>query len=114
MADDFCIDEDAGVAYVTTHRENTIDCVSLDPAKNSERFVVAGDPFTEELIGPSSGAWSRLPGKYGKVAFVTTDGGTASPPPDGVRRRLSSYAWSFRRCQRPSGRSARLSRSLQI
>ena len=86
MADDFCIDEDAGVAYVTTHRENTIDCVSLDPAKNSERFVVAGDPFTEELIGPSSGAWSRLPGEYGKVAFVTTDGGTASPPPDGVRR----------------------------
>ena len=86
LADDFCIDEDAGVAYVTTHRENTIDCVSLDPAKNSERFVVAGDPFTEELIGPSSGAWSRLPGEYGKVAYFTTDGGTASPPPDGVRR----------------------------
>jgi hypothetical protein len=86
MADDFCIDDDAGVAYVTTHRENTIDCVSLDPAKNSERFVVAGEPFTEELIGPSSGAWSRLPGEYGKVAYFTTDGGTASPLPDGVRR----------------------------
>src|SRR5262249_35575672 len=27
MADDFCIDENAGVAYVTTHRENTIDRV---------------------------------------------------------------------------------------
>jgi hypothetical protein len=86
MADDFCIDENAGVAYLTTHRENTIDCVSLDPARNSERFIVAGDPFTEELIGPSSGAWSRLPGEYGKVAYFTTDGGTASPPPDGVRR----------------------------
>jgi hypothetical protein len=86
MADDFCIDEDAGVAYVTTHRENTIDCISLDPARNSERFIVAGDPFCEELIGPSSGAWSRLPGEYGKVAYFTTDGGTASPPPDGVRR----------------------------
>ena len=86
MADDFCIDEDAGVAYVTTHRENTIERISLDPAKNSERYIVAGDPFTEELIGPSSGAWSRLPGEHGKVAYFISDGGTASPPPDGVRR----------------------------
>jgi hypothetical protein len=86
MADDFCIDEDAGVAYVTTHRENTIDCISLNPAKNSERHIVAGDPFTEELIGPSSGAWSRLYGDYGRVAYFITDGGTASPPPDGIRR----------------------------
>jgi 4-carboxymuconolactone decarboxylase len=43
-------------------------------------------PIIEELIGPSSGAWSRLPGEYGKVAYFTTDGGTASPLPDGVRR----------------------------
>ena len=82
---DFCIDESAGVAYLTTHRENTIDCVSLNPAKNSYRFIVAGDPLNEELIGPSSAAWGRLPGEYGKVAFVTTDGGTVSPLPDGVR-----------------------------
>jgi hypothetical protein len=86
MADDFCIDEDASVAYLTTHRENTIDIVSLDPARNSERFVVAGEPFTEELIGPSSAAWSRRAGEYGKIAYFTTDGGTASPPPDGIRR----------------------------
>jgi hypothetical protein len=86
MADDFCIDENAGVAYLTTHRENTIDCVSLDPAKNSERFIVAGDPFTEELIGPTSGVWSKLPGEYGRVAYFMVDGGTASPPPDGLRR----------------------------
>jgi hypothetical protein len=86
MADDFCIDENAGVAYLTTHRENTIDCVSLNPARNSYRFIVAGDPLNEELIGPSSAAWGRLPGEYGKVAFFTSDGGTASPLPDGVRR----------------------------
>jgi hypothetical protein len=86
MADDFCIDENAGVAYVTTHRENTIECVSLNPARNSDRFIVAGDPLNEDLIGPSSAAWSRMPGEYGKVAFVTSDGGTASPLPDGVRR----------------------------
>ena len=86
MADDFCINEDAGVAYLTTHRENTIDCVSLNPPKNSYRFIVAGDPLNEELVGPSSAAWGRLPGEYGRVAYVTTDGGTASPLPDGVRR----------------------------
>lgn len=86
MADDFCIDEDAGMAYLTTHRENTIDLVSLDPARNSERFIVAGDPFTEALIGPTSGAWSRSPGAYGKVAYFTADGGAVSPSPDGVRR----------------------------
>jgi hypothetical protein len=84
--DDFCIDENAGVAYLTTHRENTIDCASLNPARNSNRFIVAGYPLNEELIGPSSAAWGRLPGEYAKVAFVTTDGGTASPLPDGVRR----------------------------
>ena len=86
MADDFCIDERAGVAYVTTHRENTIDCVSLDPPKNNVRFVVAGEPLNEELVGPSSAAWGRLRGDYGKVAYVITDGGAASPPPDGVQR----------------------------
>ena len=86
MADDFCIDEDAGVAYVTTHRENTIDCISLNPARNSDLFIVAGDPLNEELIGPSSAAWGRLSGEYGKVAYFITDGGTASPPPDGIRR----------------------------
>jgi hypothetical protein len=84
--DDFCIDETAGVACLTTHRENTIDCVSLNPGRNSYRFIAAGDPLNEELIGPSSAAWGRLPGDYGKVAFVTTDGGTAWPLRDGVRR----------------------------
>ncbi len=46
----------------------------------------AGDPFTEQLIGPSSVAWSQHPGDYGKIAYVTTDGGTASPLSDGTRR----------------------------
>jgi hypothetical protein len=84
MADDFCIDEDAGVAYVTTHRENTIDRVPLEPADpGAPRMCVAGEPFTEQLIGPSSAAWGRGPGDCGRVAYVTTDGGTTAPPPDG-------------------------------
>jgi hypothetical protein len=87
MGDDFCIDEDAAVLYVTTHRQNTIDRVSMSPAENSGfTQSVVGDPFTEELIGPSSGVWGRSAGEYGRVAYFLTDGGTASPLSDGVAR----------------------------
>ncbi|HZC81184.1 MAG TPA: hypothetical protein VE222_05605, partial [Nitrospiraceae bacterium] len=88
MADDFCIDENAGVAYLTTHRQNTIDRVSLEPSENSDfgRHSVAGKPFTEQPIGPTTGAWGRGPGEYGRVAYFLTDGGTKSPPPDGIVR----------------------------
>ena len=84
MGDDFCIDEDANVIYLATHRQNTIDVVSMDPGLNSGfTQSVAGDPFTEELIGPSGGAWGRKPGEQGRTAFFIMDGGTASPPPSG-------------------------------
>ena len=84
MGDDFCIDEDADVIYLATHRQNTIDVVSMDPGLNSGfTQSVAGDPFTEALIGPSGGAWGRKPGEQGRTAFFIMDGGTASPPPSG-------------------------------
>ena len=86
MMDDFCLDEDAGVAYMTTHRENTIERMSLEPDSSHQSESVAGDPFDEELVGPSSGAWGRAQGEYGRVAFFTTDGGTTAPPADGVLR----------------------------
>lgn len=86
MGDDFFIDERSGVIYLTTHRQNTIDVVSMEPALNSGfTQSVAGDPYTDQMIGPSGGAWRRNPGDVGRVAFVITDGGTASPPPDGPR-----------------------------
>ena len=76
VADDFCIDEDAGVAYLTMHTENTIVCVAMDPGgQRPMRTVVAGDPFTELLVGPSSAVWAREPAGYGRIAYVTTDGG---------------------------------------
>lgn len=85
--DDFCVDEEAGVAYVATHRENTIERVWLEPGRNTgERLTVAGDPFDDRLVGPSSGAWGRRPGGHGRVAFFTSDGGTKAPPQDGVVR----------------------------
>jgi hypothetical protein len=84
-ADDFCIDEAAGFAYVTRHRANTLDRVPLRPRHGSEVRHLAGDPFDDALVGPSSAAWSRGPGDYGRVAYVTTDGGTTAPP-DGIVR----------------------------
>ena len=66
VSDDFCIDEDPGILYVGTHRQITIDRVAMEPGDNSGfTESVAGDPSTEELIGPAVGAWSRTPGEYG-------------------------------------------------
>jgi sugar lactone lactonase YvrE len=84
-ADDFCIDEAAGFAYVTRHRANTFDRVPLQPRHGSEVRHLAGDPFNDALVGPSSAAWSRGPGDPGRVAYLTTDGGTTAPP-DGIVR----------------------------
>jgi hypothetical protein len=87
MGDDFCIDENIGVAYVATHRQNTIDRVSLEPSENDDlRHSAAGNPFTEQLIGPTAGRWGRGSGEYGRVAYFQTDGGTKSPPADGIVR----------------------------
>lgn len=84
MFDDFCIDQDASFAYLTTHRQNTIDRLSLEPSKNDgARIRIAGDPFALTLIGPSSIRWGKGSGEYGRVAFITTDGGIASPPETG-------------------------------
>jgi hypothetical protein len=84
MGDDFLIDEDAEVIYLTTHRQNTVDIVSMDPGLNSGfTQSIAGDPFTSALIGPSAGAWRRGANDLGRVAYFTTDGGTASPEPSG-------------------------------
>jgi hypothetical protein len=45
----------AGVAYLTAHTDNTIVRVPIHPgADGATRTVVAGDPFTEQLVGPSS------------------------------------------------------------
>ncbi len=84
-ADDFCIDETAGFAYVTRHRANTLDRVPLEPRHGSEVRHIAGDPFNDTLVGPSGAAWGRRPGDHGRVGYLTTDGGTTAPP-DGVVR----------------------------
>jgi hypothetical protein len=84
-ADDFCLDENAGFAYVTRHRANTIDRVPLAPRRGSEVRHIAGDPFDDTLVGPSSAAWGRGAGDHARVVYLTTDGGTTAPP-DGITR----------------------------
>ena len=84
IADDFCLDEDADVAYLTTHQQNTIECVPLQTGM--VRRIVAGEPFDEQLVGPSSAVWGRRPGDYGRIAYVTTDGGLIAPPTDDIVR----------------------------
>jgi hypothetical protein len=84
IADDLCLDEDAGVAYLTTHQQNTIERVPL--RAGGARQIVAGEPFDEQLVGPSSAAWGRRPGDYGRIAYVTTDGGLVAPPTDDIVR----------------------------
>ncbi|WP_329044461.1 hypothetical protein OG738_24890 [Amycolatopsis sp. NBC_01488] len=83
--DDFCVDDEAGFAYVTRHRANTLDRVPLVPRHGSEVRHLIGDPLDPVLVGPSSAAWGRAPADRGRVLYVTTDGGTTAPP-DGVVR----------------------------
>jgi len=85
MADDFCLDEDAGLAYLTTHQHNTIARLPLQGGGQA-RQIVAGEPFDEQLVGPSGAAWGRRPGDYGQIAYLTTDGGLAAPPTDDMVR----------------------------
>jgi hypothetical protein len=85
LADDFCIDGEAAVAYVTAHRENRIDRIPLEPDGGPPR-TIAGEQMDELLLGPTSAAWSRLPGERGRVAYITTDGGQTAPPPDEIIR----------------------------
>jgi hypothetical protein len=85
--DDLCLDENLGVAYLTQHPKHTIERVPLDPASSGlSRAVVAGEPFTDKMIGPTSIDWGRGPNDYGHVAYATTDGGTVELAPDGILR----------------------------
>jgi hypothetical protein len=62
--------------------------VPLEPRHGSEVRHIAGDPFDEVLVGPSSAAWRRTPGDRRRVAYVTTDGGTTASP-DGIVRKAA-------------------------
>jgi NAD(P)H-binding len=90
--DDFCLDEDAGFAYVTRHRGNTIDRVPLEPRHGSEVRPIAGDPFDPVLAGrrPAAGrTWSSCPPTAATAAGRPSAGVLrARPRPVGLAGRL--------------------------
>jgi hypothetical protein len=86
MWDDFAIDEKANVAYATTHRQNTITRIPLNPDSGQQMQIVAGDPLDNRLLGPSTVVWGPTPEDYGHIAYISTDGGHTAPPPDGIVR----------------------------
>lgn len=86
--DDFCIDEDAGFAYAARHRVNIIARVPLAPQHGSEVRSIVDNPSDRVLVGPTSLAWRRQPGDYGRVFYVLTDGGFVAPP-DGLVRKAA-------------------------
>lgn len=83
-ADDFCLDEATGVAYISAHVDNTIHRSPLTPVDSPERDVVAGEPFNDNLVGPTSLYWGRGETDEGRVAYVTTEGGLIAPGPDNI------------------------------
>ena len=87
-ADDFCLDENAGVAYLTTHTDNSIVRVPIGSGgEGATTCVVAGSLHrTRRTLKRSLG---RGPGDYGHIAYVTTDGGhTAIAYHPGQRRNI--------------------------
>ena len=83
-ADDFCLDQATGVAYIGAHVANTIHRSPMTPVNSPQRDVVIGEPFNDKLIGPSSLYWGRGASDEGRVAYVTTDGGLIAPGPDNL------------------------------
>jgi len=99
-ADDLILDEEAGFAYVTTHRQNTIERIDL---KNGARANMAGEPLDLELVGPTAGSWGRDKGDFGKVAYFCTGGGIKAAV-DGIIGAARVIGVDFS----PSGIQARL------
>ena len=88
-ADDFCLDEATGAAYIGAHVANTIHRSPLTPVNSPKRDVVLGEPFNDKLVGPSSLYWGRGATDEGHVAYVTTDGGLIAPGPDNIVHRAT-------------------------
>ena len=81
QGDDLIVDDSGSqgpVAYVTTHRDNTVLRIPLD-SKDSKRAddkvgtFLEGTELDQTMLGPTAGSW--VSGQVGKVAYFTTDGG---------------------------------------
>jgi hypothetical protein len=64
MYDDFCLDEDAGVAYVSTHREDTISEIAasgdgFSACTSDSGPVTSSTAITRTDVSPA-GSWEAL------------------------------------------------------
>lgn len=93
QGDDLLIDDDFAdgpVAYLTTHRDNTIVRIPLSDRESgdaSERSVVViakGSMEEDIVLGPTAGVWSM--GAKGKIGYFTCDGGLKHQLEDGLVR----------------------------
>ncbi|CAF9936786.1 hypothetical protein IMSHALPRED_010892 [Imshaugia aleurites] len=87
--DDFIIDDtsvDDPVAYVTTHRDNSILKIHLTdgPGLGKVETALEGSMKLQDVLGPTAGVWA--PGLEGKTAYFTSDGGLKNVLEDGVMR----------------------------
>lgn len=90
QGDDLIVDDTVSppVAYVTTHRDNTVLRVPLDEkseiALAALQVVGRGSMEDDKFVGPTAGVWEY--GKKGRTAYFTTDGGLKNPLEDGALR----------------------------
>ncbi len=87
--DDLIIDDssvDRPVAYVTTHRDNSILKVHLTDGSRLGKMEITlkGSMEVQNVLGPTAGVWA--PGLEGKTAFFTSDGGLKNVLEDGAVR----------------------------
>ena len=81
QGDDLIVDDSESerpVAFVTTHRDNTILRIPLDTidgrrTDDKVSTFLEGTELDETMLGPTAGSWA--PGQVGKRAYFTTDGG---------------------------------------
>ena len=92
QGDDLIVDDQSTsepVAYVTTHRDNTVLGIPLDPRHQKRNttevsIVAKASEQDDTMLGPTAGSW--VPSRAGKCAYFTTDGGLKNIPSDGLVR----------------------------
>jgi len=62
MADDFCIDEDAGVAYLATHRENTLIASHWIQPRTANALSLRETPAPMNCLGQPAAPGAGFPG----------------------------------------------------
>lgn len=77
--DDFAIDPEREVAYVTTNPNDSLIKISIAGEGERGFETLAGAGADRVFAGPTACAWGRGEGEVGRVLFVVTNGGLIEP-----------------------------------